>query len=137
MTKIGKKFKDSQWKAVAKLDETYEELALPEVTICLSNPYKSDNFEDSLLLKENFLANIYEQSEVVVEIGTHASVENSKVGLLSNYFRLFELSHIFKYQIIMLACLLTSGFFIILRALFPTCSLIFSDCFYHSASYSV
>ena len=31
MTKIGKKFKDSQWKAIAKLDETYDELALPEV----------------------------------------------------------------------------------------------------------
>ena len=42
MYKIGEKFKDSQWKAVAKLDETYTELELPELTVCLSNPYKND-----------------------------------------------------------------------------------------------
>ena len=81
MTKIGKKFKDSQWKAIAKLDETYDELALPEVTICLSNPYKSE--AGSMLVKENFQANAYEQSEIIVQAGEHASVDDDKARSLS------------------------------------------------------
>ena len=40
MARIGKKFQDSQWKALARLGSTYEELPLPEVTVCSSKPYK-------------------------------------------------------------------------------------------------
>ena len=94
MTKIGKKFKDSQWKAIAKLDETYDELALPEVTICLSNPYKSE--DGSMLVKENFQANAYEQSEIIVQLGDHASVDNNKARSLSKA-KIFETLSNYKF----------------------------------------
>lgn len=65
MVQIGKKFKDSQWKAVATLEETYEELAYPQLTICPSKPYKEGAGNE--LLAYFWHANTYVESEMIVD----------------------------------------------------------------------
>ena len=74
MAKIGKKFKDSQWKAMATLQEEYSELALPELTICPSTPFKS-----SAVNVLDFDSNIYELAEFVTEIGSLATVKSEEI----------------------------------------------------------
>ena len=42
-----------------------------------------------MLVKENFEANAYEQSEIIVQLGDHASVDNNKARSLSKA-KIFE-----------------------------------------------
>lgn len=74
MIQIGKKFKDSHWKAVAKVEENYEELALPQLTICPSKPYKEGS-GNMLLSEEYFFANTYEEGEMIVDTSLPATIQ--------------------------------------------------------------